>query len=207
MPRPSPPEFWDRIADRYAARQMGNPEAYEASMARVLAHLTPQDRVLELGCGTGTTAIRLAGHVAHVTASDYASEMCRIARSRAEEAGVSNLTLRQASVEEALADGPFDAVCAFNLLHLLPDLPATLAQIHAALPKGGRFVSKTVCLGGSLKYRAVVTVLQWAGVVPRMRFVTADALEAEIASAGFEIIETGTYPASPPGRLVCARKP
>jgi cyclopropane fatty-acyl-phospholipid synthase-like methyltransferase len=161
---------------------------------------------LELGCGTGSTALRLAAHVAHVTASDYAGAMCDIARERADAAGAGNVAPLQASVDEALGHGPFDAVCAFNLLHLLPDLPGTLARVHAALPVGGRFISKTVCLGGSLKYRTIVTGLQWAGVVPKMRFVTAPALEAEIAQAGFEIIETGTYPAAPPGRLIVAQK-
>ncbi|MBY6200683.1 class I SAM-dependent methyltransferase [Maritalea mobilis] len=206
MPRTSPPDFWNRVARRYAERQMGNPEAYEAAMARVIAHLAPTDRMLELGCGTGSTALKLAPHVGQIIASDYAGEMCAIAGERIDQARATNVTPLQASVDEALSHGPVDVVCAFNLLHLLPDLPGTLAQIHSALPEGGRFISKTVCLGGSLKYRAIVTALQWAGVVPQMRFVTAEGLEAEITGAGFAIIETGTYPAAPPGRLIVAEK-
>ena len=58
MPRPI--RFWDRIAKRYAARIIKDPAAYEAMLADAAGRLRPTDRVLEIGCGTGSIAIRLA---------------------------------------------------------------------------------------------------------------------------------------------------
>ena len=47
------PAFWDRIAERYAAQPVRNPQAYEHTLERVRAYLKPSDRALELGCGCG----------------------------------------------------------------------------------------------------------------------------------------------------------
>ena len=48
--------FWDAIAERYAARPIGDEAAYEATLARVRHWLSPEMRVVELGCGTGRVA-------------------------------------------------------------------------------------------------------------------------------------------------------
>jgi hypothetical protein len=45
-----------------------------------------------------------------------------------------------------------------------------------------------------------------AGKAPPLRFVRPARLEADIAAAGFEIIERGDYPASPPSRFIVAKK-
>jgi ubiquinone/menaquinone biosynthesis C-methylase UbiE len=203
------PAYWNRVARRYAERPVSDLEAYEAALARVRAHLAPGDRMLELGCGTGTTALTLADAVSTITACDFSEEMVAIARERAAAADVANVAFHKA---DALAappeDAPFDAILAFNLLHLLDDLDAALARVRALLRPGGAFISKTVCLrdlGPHL--RLAVWGLRRAGVLPPvMRGFRAPELEARIAAAGFAIVETGTFPRRPPGRLVIARR-
>ncbi len=209
-----PARFWNRVAARYAKAPMRAPDAYAATLDRVRAHLDPGARVLELGCGTGTTAIRLADAVAAITATDIAAAMLDIARGRAAEAGVTNVTFTQADAAEVVAGAPYDAVMAFNLLHLLPDRAATLAAIRRDLRPGGLLICKTICLaepGQSWKLRLALAValpvLQALGRAPRFAMLTVAGLEAEIAAAGFEIVETGNYPERPPNRLVIARRP
>lgn len=200
--------FWDRVARRYAAMAMRNPEAYAATLERVRAHLSPDARALELGCGTGTTALALAGDVAHYVASDYAPQMIAIAEEKRAEAGIANLTLCTGRLGDAsLPDGPFDAVLAFNLLHLLPERRAVLAQVHRALRTGGVFISKTPCLGGA--YRLLwppLVALRALGKAPDFHFLPAARLEREIAAAGFVIAETGNFPKRPQGRFIVARR-
>lgn len=195
--------FWDRIAARYAARPVGDTASYEATLDRVRHWLRPEMQVLELGCGTGTTAQRLADATGQITASDFSAEMIRIAESRCE---APNLRLLCADVEEALAEGPFDAVLAFNLLHLLGDLDACLSQVHAALGEGGLFLSKTPCIGARWYLRPVLWGLQALGKVPPVRALRPAELEAAIREAGFEILETGGYPPKLPNHFVVARK-
>ena len=205
--------FWNRHATGYAARNFGNPAAYEATLSRVRAHLSPGDNVLELGCGTGTTALRLADTGARIEPWDHASAMIALAQAKPEAAAAADVTFHAGEIEAAIARGPFDAVLAFNLLHLLDDLDATLADIHGALRPGGLILSKTICKpdrGGPVLYhllRACLPLLQRLGKAPAMRLRRVSALEAAVRHAGFEIIETGNYPDAPPRRFIVARKP
>ena len=167
----------------------------------------PQDRVLEIGCGTASTALRLAPHVTHITASDTSSEMVEIAREKAWNDSVKNITPVQGHIADAALRGPYDAVLAFNLLHLLPDLQNDLAHIHASLQPGGRFISKTPCMGERNNWlKPIIWVMQKLGRAPFVDFLTVDRLEAAIRNAGFDLVETGDYPKKLPSHFVVAVK-
>jgi SAM-dependent methyltransferase len=207
MPHETPQAaFWNRIARRYATMPMRNPDAWEETLARVTAQLSHTDHLLELGCGTGSTALRLAPLVAAYTASDDAAEMVALTAER----GADTPTLRPLHArpgDSSLPPGPFDAVLAFNLLHLLPDLPGALAEAHALLKPGGLLITKTPCLGG--RYRAlwpVVATLRLFGKAPPLRFLTPQALERAITDAGFTIEARDDLPRKPPSRFLVARR-
>ncbi|WP_135506273.1 class I SAM-dependent methyltransferase [Roseovarius aestuariivivens] len=208
----TPATFWNKRAKAYAASAVGDADAYEATLTRVRAHLSPEDRVLELGCGTGTTALRLADAVAQIDAWDYAEEMIAIAEGKPEAADAP-VAFHTGGIEAAVATGPYDVVMAFNLLHLLDDLDTALADIHGAVRPGGLFISKTFCAperGGPLLYRVIrlaLPVLQLLGLAPKVVFHRVAELDAAIGRAGFEIVETGNYPEAPPRRFVVARRP
>jgi len=53
--------FWDRGARKYARGAVADPAGYERTLDRTRGLLRPDHGVLELGCGTGSTALRLAG--------------------------------------------------------------------------------------------------------------------------------------------------
>lgn len=202
-------QFWDRVARRYAARAIGNMPAYETTLARTRAYLSDADSVLELGCGTGSTAMLLAPDVGHLTASDLSGEMIAVANEKLEDFGGDNLEFRQSDVFDAgFAPGSFDAVLAFNFLHLLDDMAPTLARVNALLKPGGLFISKTVCLGRhAWHFRALVAVLRPLGKVPPgLNFVEPEDVRSAIRAAGFGIEETGDYPARPRSHFIVARK-
>lgn len=203
--------FWDRVAPAYARRPVSNPDAYEETLRRTRSHLSADDRVLEIGCGTASTAIRLAESVANYTATDVSAGMIGIARDKLWSAPVPNLSVRVAapgdgSLAAALDGGACDAVLAFNLVHLLDDPGAALRELHGLLAPGGLFISKTPCLGGKLWLRPVIAALQLVGRAPRVRYFRIREYDAMIRAAGFEIVETGLYPASSGSRFVVARK-
>jgi len=140
-------QFWDKTADRYAKMPIRDVEAYEYTLERTRSYLAKTDRVLELGCGTGSTALLLAGSVAGITASDISPKMIEIGREKAEKEGVANARFLAAGVfDEAIDDGPYDAVRAFNRIQLIDDTDAAMRRIHALLKPGGTFISKTPCL-------------------------------------------------------------
>ena len=202
-------KFWDVRAEKYAQSAIKDMAAYEKTLERTRAHLTPDMRVLELGCGTGTTALKLADAVGDYAATDYSAEMIAIAERKLADAGVRILTFERADVfDDRLARSGYDAVLAFNLLHLLRDLPAVAARIRALLKPDGLFISKSACLKNGASWMGLaLPVMRMLGRAPYVAFFSVDDLEATIAKAGFDVIETGDYPdKKPPSRFVVARK-
>ncbi|MDF0599159.1 class I SAM-dependent methyltransferase [Psychromarinibacter sp. C21-152] len=200
--------FWDRAAPRYARSPVRNTAAYAATLDRVRSYLTETDRVLESGCGTGSTALKLAPHVADYTATDISPGMIEIAQTKAAEAGVPNLTFTAAPADsDPFEPESFDAVLAFNLLHLLRDLPAGIARARALLKPGGLYITKSGCLGNmNPLLRLALPVLRAIGKAPYVNVFTRDQLEAEIRAAGFEIVEARAFEGAPATWFVVARK-
>ncbi|MBS9716062.1 class I SAM-dependent methyltransferase [Pseudohalocynthiibacter aestuariivivens] len=200
--------FWDKVAKKYAKSPIKNVEAYNQTMERTKAHLTKVDAVLEVGCGTGSTALLLAHSAKQITASDISGTMIKIATQKATEQQIENVSfVRSSALNEAMEPESFDVVLAFNLLHLLEDLPTTVHRMNTLLKTGGIFISKTVCLAEKgWHIRVIIRLMRIFGFAPYVGFLKAKELENLIAREGFEVLETGSYPASPPSRFIVARK-
>ena len=190
MSTASDARFWDRSSRRYARSRISDQAGYERTLERVRALLKPGDTVLELGCGTGTTALRLADGVGSYLATDISAGMIAIADEKRTAGPVPGLAFRAATAEAVASEGArFDAVLAFNYLHLVRDLGGTLRSIHALLAPGGLFVSKTPCLGDmNPLIRLVLPLMQMIGQAPYAGVFSAQDLSARIAAAGFEVL-------------------
>jgi SAM-dependent methyltransferase len=199
------PRFWNMIARRYARRPLSDEAAHAEKLRLTRARLAPEDRIVELGCGTGTTALALAPHVARIEAWDISPAMIGIAREKG--AGVENVAFHVGDTEAALATPGADAILAHSLLHLLPDWRDTIARVHAALRPGGRFVSTTFCLGGRVRaLRPVVRALAPLGLFPPLQWFTAAELTGAMKAAGFEL-EHRWQPTPGAAEFVIARRP
>jgi ubiquinone/menaquinone biosynthesis C-methylase UbiE len=200
--------FWDQTADKYAASPIKDQAAYEHTLVETRKHLKPGDQLLEVGCGTGGTALILADAVAHITATDISENMIKIGAEKAAAQSVANVDFVQATpADSKLSAKNFDAITGFNILHLLPDLEGDLAALHARLKPGGLLISKTPCLA-DWKWRAVgriaIPIMQFFGKAPYVSFLTGSDVEAKIAAVGFEIITSENHNAF--SRFVVAKK-
>lgn len=183
-------KFWDKTAQRYAKSPVSDEATYQKKLAETQSFLTPNMRVVEFGCGTGTTAIHHAPHVQHIDAIDISENMLEIGRSKAREAGIDNITFTRGTLTEFNADtASLDAVLALNVIHLLPDRQAAIAEVARILKPGGIFVSSTVCLGQSyLRFiKLAVPLGKSLGLMPDVFVMTEAELASEITSAGFVI--------------------
>lgn len=91
--------------------------------------------VLEIGCGTGGFARRLAERSQHVLALDLSPEMIRIAREQS--AQFPNIEYQLADVRDwPLADESFDCIATIATLHHLP-FAEMLLKMKTALKPGG----------------------------------------------------------------------
>jgi cyclopropane fatty-acyl-phospholipid synthase-like methyltransferase len=95
----------------------------------------PGDRVLDLGCGTGDDALRLAQQRVAVLGIDASTMMVEAASNR-------GVTARRLAIEEIAAlDGPFHgAISNFGALNCVADLPEVARHLAALLPAGAPFV-------------------------------------------------------------------
>lgn len=182
--------FWDRRAERYARARIADPGGYARTLARTASLLAPSYRVLEIGCGTGTTALRLAPGVASWLATDVSTAMIAIAGRKLADTPVPGLSfLNVPGGVPSAAGAAWDAAVAFNVLHLVRDLPGTLRALRAQLRPGALFLSKTPCLAemSPLVSRVLLPAMTLLRIAPHVAVLDADALCAAIRGAGFAI--------------------
>ena len=187
--------FWDRTSRKYAMGAIADQAGYERTLDRTHALLGSGDRVLELGCGTGTTALRLAGDVQDYLATDISAGMIAIANTKHAAGPMPSLAFRTATVEALTPDAArFNAVLGFNYLHLVRDLPGTLRRIHALLAAEGLFISKTPCIGDmNPLIRFALPAMRAIGKAPYAGVFRAANLSRHICAAGFDILATESH--------------
>lgn len=192
MSTASDARFWDRSSKSYARSRISDQAGYERTLERTSALLRPDDSVLELGCGTGTTALRLAGTVESYLATDISAGMVAIAQEKLAAAPITGLAFRTATAEALASEAArFDAVLGFNYLHLVRDLAGTLRSIHALLAPGGLLITKTPCLGDmNPLIRLALPLMQMVGKAPHAGVFSAQELSDLITAAGFEVVST-----------------
>jgi SAM-dependent methyltransferase len=135
---------YEAIADGYDAGLEGDAWMRRALHAHYLRVFKPADRVLDVGCGTGTDAIFLARHGVHVVGIDASPAMIERLHAKLRAADV------QGSVETHVTDarqigslplGRFDGVISsFASLNTLPDLQGFAGDATQLLRCGGRMV-------------------------------------------------------------------
>lgn len=182
--------FWDRIARKYAADPIADMPGYEATLRRVQGLLTAEMNVLEIGCGTGSTALRLAPFTRRLLATDVSAGMIAIAREKLAAEPIPQLAFALADADApAIGPGDYDAVLAFNLLHLVSDLDQALARVVQALKPGGRLISKTACVAemNPLIRWLAIPVMQAIGKAPHVLLFDADTLQAAMVRQGLVI--------------------
>lgn len=182
--------FWDRAARKYSASKISDMAGYERTLERTRRYLKGGDTVFEFGCGTGTTALKLAPAVGRMMATDISAEMIAIAREKAAAESCANVEFKVATPGAmSCPDATFDVALGFNILHLVKEREAALKGVHRLLKPSGLFISKTPCLAEmNPLIRIAVPLMQLVGKAPYVGFFDRTGLEREIVAAGFDII-------------------
>jgi SAM-dependent methyltransferase len=132
-------EFTRQAATFAESSVLGAPEQIEPVLQA--AQIEPQDRILDVGCGTGFILLGAARRASQVVGVDVTPAMLAEARRRVEEAGLTNVTLREGTAEALpFADQRFDAAITRLTLHHFGDPRRALSEMHRVLRPGGRLV-------------------------------------------------------------------
>lgn len=126
----------------------------------LLAQLNPQrdERILDLGCGTGQLTEQIAASGAEVIGID--SDRAMITQAQTNYPHIPFQVADAASFqlpELPEPSEPMDAVFSNAVLHWVPQAEAAARCIAAALKPGGRFVAE---LGGKGNVQAILTSLE-----------------------------------------------
>ena len=127
------------IADRYdfitIAFSYGQDRRWKQRLIR-LAELRPDDRVLDLACGTGDLLFASAERVRSAVGLDITHRMLQLARAKRAARVVTGDMLAL-----PFPDASFTVVTTGYGLRNVPDLAAAIAEIHRVLVPGGRLLS------------------------------------------------------------------
>jgi ubiquinone/menaquinone biosynthesis C-methylase UbiE len=134
---------WDRhVLDTEAlASTRGFIRMRDRIMAR--ARLTPRDRVLDVGAGTGLLALGIAPSVRDVQAVDVSPAMTDYLRQRSEQIGLENLEpMTATAIDLPMPDSSVSVVVSNYVYHHLSDQDKRngLAEAFRVLRPGGRVV-------------------------------------------------------------------
>ena len=199
-------------ADKYAAYL----ETPEGRLRCGLAFANLQDflvlpqsrrslRGLDLGCGTGATAVRLARLGIHMTLLDSSSAMLDIAKRAAREAGVDGrIALNHgdaAQVANLFPAGSFDVVLCHNILEYVDDPVAVLRGAARAMRDSSAILSlivrnqagevlKAAIQAGDLVAAEQNLTAQWGHESlygGKVRLFTAESLQAMLMEASLAV--------------------
>ncbi|QHM73057.1 class I SAM-dependent methyltransferase [Mixta intestinalis] len=123
------PEHWDKRAEKFAL-SCDNPD--NAYLKQLLEKIDLQDAgtLLDMGCGPGSVCLPLADKLIHVYGVDYSQGMLQVARQRAQQAGIDNLTLIRRAWEESWDDLPICDIAVASRSTLVADLRQALTKLN-----------------------------------------------------------------------------
>jgi ubiquinone/menaquinone biosynthesis C-methylase UbiE len=137
-------KVWDENADGWDAKMAEGNRFFRELIwpaTHELLHLDPGDCVLDVACGNGTAARRMAEGGAEVHAFDFSPRLVELARTR----GESGITYSVGDATDpgaysVFSDGQFDAVHCGMAIFDIADVSALFTSIRRLIKPEGRFV-------------------------------------------------------------------
>lgn len=183
---------FDRAAGFYDATR-GFPQGVTPQLAEFIvknAGLNPDDRLLEIGVGTGRLTLPLAPHVAHITGVDISVEMMRqLLRKRTNE----SVSVAQADAHQLpFGDTVFDHIMIIHVLHLVARPEQVLREVKRVLKHSGTLLHMRNRQNNDSRFQPIVDA--WNKHKPP-RKTGVDWFEGDdfILKAGWEAVENYAF--------------
>lgn len=158
----------------------------------------PHRTILDLGCGTGLFAARLAHEFddSHVVGCDYSRGMLAQARQRADDV----TWVAGNALDLPFPAGRFDTVVSTEAFHWFPDPKAALAQIFRILAPGGRLLLALINPPSPLVSDLARSGSRWLG--DPLLWPTRARMRNWLEGAGFEVVSQRRIRRLPFGRVL-----
>ncbi len=133
-------EQFDKYAKDYEQRFLKNPLAeYQRSIVHQLLrqHLSPDKKVLDVGCGPGSDFDFYKSLSMNIDAIDISSEMVKAARQQAKRLGL-NVRIARSAIEDFVPDINYDIIILnFGVINSIKNLNVALQTMNKILTKNG----------------------------------------------------------------------
>lgn len=188
-------KIWNEISYRYDKQNQHLEEAFAKSIENSKNLINEDDKVLEIGCGTGIVALGVAEKTENIKALDLSKEMIKVAKEKAESEGKDHIEfLVGDGYNTDYEDESFDAVLMFNLLHIIKEPATQIREAKRVLKKGGKLITATDCYSEpvrfGVKWRLILqNILHKFNFLPYINNFKIEELKELFTQEGFKIIE------------------
>lgn len=191
--------FWDKVAFVYDFfENVYNGKVYKGTGQKVAEMIDGSNIVLECACGTGAISVFIAPKCAHLTATDMSQNMLKQTVRKTRKFG--NVEVRMADLTQLeYADNSFDKVVAGNVIHLLDNPTAAVAELVRVCKPGGKVIIPTYINIYSGKTSFLARLLGKAGANFKRQFDLVSYQEF-FREAGYRDVEFHVVE----GRMPCA---
>ena len=136
----------DQAQDYHDVQQEKYQFLFDWAIARTNTNLTKDQRVIEIGCGSGLVTFGIASSVRQIKAYDISEEMLVVARSEAKKQSVDNVEFLQGDAYNLPEpDACYDVALLFYVLDIVEQPEVVLKEAHRVLKDGGTLISVTDC--------------------------------------------------------------
>lgn len=200
--------FWDKRSKHYDGNIRKHDTLYLNTIESTKSLLKRSDKVLDFGCATGEMSLDIAPYVHQVHGIDTSEKMIELADQKTWDRQTDNTVFNQMDVfDDTLKANSFHAIIAFNMFHLVGDIPKILTRLNELLTDNGILISQTPCLGErGWFFKAVINLVQKLGMAPPILNLSATALESTVIGNGFNISETRILDKKNKVQWIVARK-
>jgi SAM-dependent methyltransferase len=178
--------LWRPLGGRLLMGATGPGMRSERRLALRMLSLSPNSRVLDIGCGPGnfTREFARVADAGLVVGLDASKAMLAVAARGTESANVAYV--RGDACELPFRDGSFDAICCFAALYLIEQPMRALDEIARVLAPGGRVALLASCHRGPTPAGVTSGVVRAATGV---RIFARDELTQALRVRGLTAIE------------------
>jgi len=179
-------KYWDKLSPGYDRFMEKHWRIYWSSLLDKISNdVDAGDTVLEVACGTGLVALKVAERASKVSGIDISAPMIDEAKKKMREKGVDNVEF---FVEDAYSlhfgNDVFDTVICNNAIQNMKYPQKALAEIKRGLKPGGRFIGTVVGFGEA----PIFTIFKPFIKLPVFHKFNLDEMADMIRNSGFSIV-------------------
>jgi ubiquinone/menaquinone biosynthesis C-methylase UbiE len=183
-------KYWDKLSPGYDQFIKKHWRIYQSSLLDKISNdVDVGDTVLEVACGTGIVALKVAEQASKVSGIDISAPMIDEAEKKMREQGFDNVDFfAEDAYSLHFGNDAFDTVICNNALHNMKYPQKALSEIKRVLKPGGRFIGVIVGFGEAPTFKMLHTIFKPFIKLPIFHKLNLDETADMIRDSGFSIV-------------------